>query len=390
MKEIILVKNGELALKGLNRNSFEDVLIKNIRRRINDLGDFEFTKSQSTIMVDPIDDDTDLDEAADRISRVFGIAAFSRACVCEKNFDDIKESALSYLGEQLEDAKSFKVEAKRSDKKFAMKSPEICRELGGYILSRFRHLKVDVHNPEVTVTVEIRDKYAFVHGKSIKGAGGMPTGTSGRAAILISGGIDSPVAGYMMAKRGIELCAVHFASPPYTSELAEMKVMELLKRVARYSGIITTYVVPFTKIQEAIRDLCPEEYFTIIMRRIMMMISEKIAREQNCHALITGESVGQVASQTMYALACTDCSVNMPVFRPCIGMDKEEIIRISRKIDTFETSIQPYEDCCTVFTPKHPKTRPHIEDVIMAESNITDLDELISDAIKNAKKVIIR
>lgn len=390
MKEIILVKNGELALKGLNRNSFEDVLIKNIKRRINDLGDFEFTKSQSTIMVDPLDDDTDLDEVVDRITRVFGIAALSRACVCEKDFEDIKSSAISYLGEQLEDAKNFKVEAKRSDKKFAMKSPEICRELGGYILSNYHHLKVDVHNPEVTVTVEVRDKYAFVHGKSIKGAGGMPTGTSGRAAILISGGIDSPVAGYMMAKRGIELCAVHFASPPYTSELAEMKVMELLKRVAKYSGVITTYVVPFTKIQEAIRDLCPEEFFTIIMRRIMMMISEKMAREQNCHALITGESVGQVASQTMYALACTDCSVNMPVFRPCIGMDKEEIIKISRKIDTFETSIQPYEDCCTVFTPKHPKTRPQIDDVVTAESNITNLDELINDAIKNAKKVIIR
>ena len=390
MKEIILVKNGELALKGLNRNSFEDVLIKNIKRRISDLGEFEFTKSQSTIMVDPIYDDVDLDEASDRISRVFGIAAFSRACVCEKDFENIKKSALSYLSDELEDAVTFKVEAKRSDKKFAMKSPEICRELGGFLLSKFHHLKVDVHNPEVVVTVEIRDKYAFVHGKSIKGAGGMPTGTSGRAAILISGGIDSPVAGYMMAKRGIELCAIHFASPPYTSELAEMKVMELLKKVARYSGVITTYVVPFTKIQEAIRDLCCEDYFTIIMRRIMMMISEKMAKEQNCHALITGESVGQVASQTMYALACTDCSVNMPVFRPCIGMDKEEIIKISRKIDTFQTSIQPYEDCCTVFTPKHPKTRPQLDDVINEEKKITNLEQLIDDAVKNAKKVIIR
>lgn len=390
MKEIILVKNGELALKGLNRNSFEDVLIKNIKRRISDLGEFEFTKSQSTIMVDPINDDVDLDEASDRISRVFGIAAFSRACVCEKDFENIKESALSYLSDELEDAVSFKVEAKRSDKKFAMKSPEICRELGGFLLSKFHHLKVDVHNPEVVVTVEIRDKYAFVHGKSIKGAGGMPTGTSGRAAILISGGIDSPVAGYMMAKRGIELCAIHFASPPYTSELAEMKVMELLKKVARYSGVITTYVVPFTKIQESIRDLCCEDYFTIIMRRIMMMISEKMAKEQNCHALITGESVGQVASQTMYALACTDCSVNMPVFRPCIGMDKEEIIKISRKIDTFQTSIQPYEDCCTVFTPKHPKTRPQLDDVIHEEKKITNLEQLIDDAVKNAKKVIVR
>lgn len=390
MKEIILVKNGELALKGLNRSSFEDKLIKNIKHRISDLGHFEFTKSQSTIMVDPLDEDVDLDEAVDRISKVFGIAALSRACVCEKNFEDIKKTAEEYLREQLEDAQTFKVEAKRSDKKFPMKSPEICRETGGYLLSKFNHLKVDVHNPDIIVTVEVRDKYAFVRGNNIKGAGGMPTGTSGRAAILISGGIDSPVAAYMMAKRGIELCAVHFASPPYTSELAEMKVMELLKRVAKYSGVITTFVVPFTKIQEAIRDLCPEEFFTIIMRRVMMMISEKIALEQNCSALITGESVGQVASQTIYALGCTDCAVDMPVFRPCIGMDKEEIIKISRKIDTFETSIQPYEDCCTVFTPKHPKTKPHIDDVIAAEKNIECLDELISDSINNVKKVIIR
>lgn len=390
MKEIILIKNGELALKGLNRNTFEDILIKNMKKRLSDLGSFEFTKSQSTIMVDPLDDDIDLDDAVDMLKKVFGIAALSRACVCEKDFEDIKTVAAEYLCEQLEDVRTFKVEAKRSDKKFPMKSPEISRELGGYLLSKFSNLKVDVHNPDIIVTVEVREKYAFVRGNNIKGAGGMPTGTSGRAGILISGGIDSPVAAYMMAKRGIELCSIHFASPPYTSELAEMKVMELLKKVAKYSGVITTFVVPFTKIQEAIRDLCPEEYFTIIMRRIMMMISEKVAKSQNCSALITGESVGQVASQTMYALACTDCAVNMPVFRPCIGMDKEEIIAISRKIDTFETSIQPYEDCCTVFTPKHPKTRPQIDDVIKAESKIENLDELMDEAINNMKKVIIR
>ncbi|MCH5316204.1 MAG: tRNA 4-thiouridine(8) synthase ThiI [Eubacterium sp.] len=390
MKEIILIKNGELALKGLNRNSFEDKLIKNMKQRINVLGEFEFSKSQSTIMVDPVNEDIDLDDAVDMLSKVFGIAALSRACVCEKELGAIQQTACDYLEEQLEEAKTFKVEAKRSDKKFPLKSPEICREVGGYILSRFHNLKVDVHNPDVVVTVEVREKYAFVRGNNIKGAGGMPTGTSGRAGILISGGIDSPVAAYMMAKRGVELCAVHFASPPYTSELAEMKVLELLRRVAKYSGVITTFVVPFTKLQEAIRDLCPEEYFTIIMRRIMMMISERIAKEQNCSALITGESVGQVASQTMYALACTDCAVNMPVFRPCIGMDKEEIIAISRKIDTFETSIQPYEDCCTVFTPKHPKTRPQIDDVLKAEAKIENLDELIEDAISTARKVIIR
>lgn len=390
MKEIILVKNGELVLKGLNRNTFEDVLIKNMRRHLADLGEFKFTKSQSTIMVDALEDGVDLDEAAERLEKVFGIAALSRAAVCEKYMKSIIETTKEYLKDELSCVKTFKVEAKRSDKKFPLKSPEICRELGGVILKNFNHLKVDVHNPEITVTVEVRDNYAFVRGNNIKGAGGMPTGTSGRAAVLISGGIDSPVAAYMMAKRGIELISVHFASPPYTSELAEMKVLDLLKKVAAYSGTITTYIVPFTEIQEAIRDYCPEEYFTLVMRRIMMNISSKIAREQNCSALITGESLGQVASQTIYALGCTDCAADLPVFRPCIGMDKDEIVAISRKIGTFETSIQPYEDCCTVFTPKHPRTRPKIADVVAAEEKIENLDEMIKTAVKNARRVFVK
>ena len=390
MKEIILVKNGELVLKGLNRNSFEDVLIKNMKRHLADIGKFVFTKSQSTIMVEPENEDTDLDDAVDALKKVFGIAALSRAAVCEKDIDDIIRTTKNYLEDELLTAKNFKVEAKRSDKKFPLNSPQICRELGGQILKAFHHLKVDVHNPDIIVTVEIRDKYAFVRGNNIKGAGGMPTGTSGRAAVLISGGIDSPVAAYMMAKRGIELISVHFASPPYTSELAEMKVMELLKKVAAYSGTIVTYVVPFTEIQEAIRDYCPEDYFTLVMRRIMMKISEEIAKNQNCMALITGESVGQVASQTIYALGCTDSATDMPVFRPCIGMDKEEIIKISRNIDTFETSIQPYEDCCTVFTPKHPKTKPKVQDVIDAENKIPNLEEMMKTAIENVKRVFIK
>lgn len=390
MKEIILVKNGELVLKGLNRNSFEDVLIKNMKRHLADIGKFSFTKSQSTIMVEPESDETDLDDAAEALKKVFGIAALSRAAVCEKNIEDIIRTAKEYLEDELLTAKTFKVEAKRSDKKFPLNSPQICRELGGQILKAFHHLKVDVHNPDIVVTVEIRDRFAFVRGNNIKGAGGMPTGTSGRAAVLISGGIDSPVAAYMMAKRGIELISVHFASPPYTSELAEMKVMELLKKVAAYSGTITTYVVPFTEIQEAIRDYCPEDYFTLVMRRIMMKISEEIAKSQNCMALITGESVGQVASQTIYALGCTDSATDMPVFRPCIGMDKDEIIAVSRKIDTFETSIQPYEDCCTVFTPKHPKTKPKLQDVIDAENRIPKLDEMMKTAAENAKRVFIK
>ncbi|MDE6723600.1 MAG: tRNA 4-thiouridine(8) synthase ThiI [Eubacterium sp.] len=390
MREIILVKNGELVLKGLNRNSFEDVLIKNMKRHLADIGKFNFTKSQSTIMVEPENEDTDLDDAVEALKKVFGIAALSRAAVCEKDIDDIIKTTKSYLEDELLTAKTFKVEAKRSDKKFPLNSPQICRELGGQILKAFHHLKVDVHNPDIVVTVEIRDRFAFVRGNNIKGAGGMPTGTSGRAAVLISGGIDSPVAAYMMAKRGIELISIHFASPPYTSELAEMKVMELLKKVAAYSGTITTYVVPFTEIQEAIRDYCPEDYFTLVMRRIMMKISEQIAENQNCMALITGESVGQVASQTIYALGCTDSATDMPVFRPCIGMDKEEIIKISRNIDTFETSIQPYEDCCTVFTPKHPKTKPKVQDVIDAENKIPNLDEMMKTAIENVKRVFIR
>lgn len=391
MKEIILIKNGELVLKGLNRNTFEDVLIKNIKKALsaNEIGQFKFTKSQSTIICEAVDEDTDLDDVVDVISHVFGIAALSRAAVCEKDLRTIQELTVEYLEDELLEAKTFKVEAKRADKKFPYKSPEICREVGGYILSKFHHLKVDVHNPDLVITVEVRDT-AFVRGNNIKGAGGMPVGTSGRAALLISGGIDSPVAGYMMAKRGIELVSVHFASPPYTTELAELKVMELLHRVAKYSGPITTYVVPFTELQEQIRDHCPEDFFTIIMRRFMMKISQHLAEHQNCHALITGESVGQVASQTIYALGCTDAVVDMPVFRPCIGMDKEEIISISRKIDTFETSIQPYEDCCTVFTPKHPRTRAKLQDVIEAEKGIENADELIERAIKNVKKTVVK
>ncbi|MBR7073039.1 MAG: tRNA 4-thiouridine(8) synthase ThiI [Eubacterium sp.] len=390
MREIILIKNGELVLKGLNRSTFEDVLIKNMKKALHDIGEFTFTKSQSTIMAEPVDPDTDLDDAVDALKCVFGIVALSRAAVSEKDMEIIKGIAAEYLDEELSLAKTFKVEAKRSDKRFPFKSPEIARELGGYLLSKFNHLKVDVHNPEVTVTVEIRDNYAFIRGNNIKGAGGMPVSTSGRAAVLISGGIDSPVAAYMMAKRGIELVAVHFASPPYTTELAEEKVMTLLHKVARYSGPITAYVVPFTELQEQIRDKCDEDYFTIIMRRYMMKISEILAKHQHCSALITGESVGQVASQTIYALACTDASVTMPVFRPCIGMDKVEIIDISRKIDTFETSIQPYEDCCTVFTPRHPKTRAKLEEVTAAEAAIENSDELIERAVKGARKTVIK
>ncbi len=384
MKEVILIKNGELALKGLNRSTFEDILVKNIRRRLKSAGDFDYIKSQSTIIIEPKDENCDFEAAQEAVSRIFGIAGFSRAAAVEKDFDKVIEISGAYLEGALKNAKTFKVEAKRSDKKFPLTSPEISREMGGHLLSVYPHLKVDVHNPEVTVMVEVRDKYIFLHGTQIKGAGGMPVGTGGKAGILISGGIDSPVAAWMMAKRGIELTAIHFASPPYTSKRAEMKVVTLLEKVAKYSGRMTMFTVPFTEIQEQIKDNCPEELFTLIMRRAMMKAAEKIARKENCQALITGESVGQVASQTIYALACTDAAANMPVFRPLIGMDKDEIIEISRKIDTFETSILPYEDCCTVFTPKHPKTRPNLGDIEKAEQLIP-LDELVEKAVNGAQ-----
>lgn len=384
MKEVILIKNGELALKGLNRSTFEDILVKNIRRRLKSAGDFDYIKSQSTIIIEPKDENCDFEAAQEAVSRIFGIAGFSRAAAVEKDFDKVIEISGAYLEGALKNAKTFKVEAKRSDKKFPLTSPEISREMGGHLLSVYPHLKVDVHNPEVTVMVEVRDKYIFLHGTQIKGAGGMPVGTGGKAGILISGGIDSPVAAWMMAKRGIELTAIHFASPPYTSKRAEMKVVTLLEKVAKYSGRMTMFTVPFTEIQEQIKDNCPEELFTLIMRRAMMKAAEKIARKENCQALITGESVGQVASQTIYALACTDAAANMPVFRPLIGMDKDEIIEISRKIDTFETSILPYEDCCTVFTPKHPKTRPNLGDIEKAEQLIP-LEELVEEAVNGAQ-----
>lgn len=384
MKEIILIKDGELSLKGLNRQNFEDRMIRNIKRRLKPLGEFRVKKAQSTIYIIPESEDFDFGEALKRMATVFGIAGFSRACVCEKNAEDIFGKAPVYLKETLNSVKTFKVEAKRADKSFPLTSPEISRELGGILLKNFHHLKVDVHNPDVVITVEIRDFGAYIRAGQIKGAGGLPVGTSGRAAVLISGGIDSPVAAYLMAKRGLILNAIHFASPPYTSPRAEQKVRDLLSKVAVYSGTIRLAVVPFTEIQEEIGKKCPEDYFTLIMRRMMMRISCIIAQNDECLGLITGESLGQVASQTLPALAATDGVCTMPVMRPLIGMDKEEIITISKKIDAFETSILPYEDCCTVFTPKHPHTRPKAGQCEAAEKNL-DIDGLIEKAVKGTE-----
>ena len=389
MKEVILVKYGEMALKGQNKYSFEDILFKNIKFRLKPVGKFKYSSAQSTIYIEPDEDNIDLDEVIEKLKKVFGIAAICRACICEKDFADIQEKAISYLKETLEDAKSFKVEAKRADKKFPMKSPEICMELGGTICDAFPELSVDVHNPEVTVIVEIRDTNAYIHAGRIKGAGGLPVGSSGKALLLLSGGIDSPVAGYMMAKRGIHISAIHFVSPPYTSDRARIKVEQLCQKLTPYCGDIHFYCVPFTEIQEELKRRCPEEYFTILMRRLMMIIAQEIAKKEDALALVTGESVGQVASQTMQAMVCTDAVCNCPVFRPLIGMDKTEIIEISRKIDTFDISVQPYEDCCTVFTPRHPKIRPHLEDVEKAQEK-GDFDNMIAEAVANTELKIFK
>lgn len=389
MKEIFLLKEGEIALKGLNRSSFEDALIKNIKRSLKDLGEFSYRRSQSTIVVEPTGN-CDLQQAEERLGATFGISAFSKAAVAPKDFGEICALARTYLQPDLQSAKTFKVEAKRSDKRFCMTSPQICEKLGEQLLEAFPHLNVDVHKPDRIVRVEIRDKNAYLYSNRKKGAGGIPVGCGGEGMLLISGGIDSPVAGWMMAKRGLRLHGVHFVSPPYTSDRALQKVKTLVSIVARFSGAVPFHCVPFTSLQEAIKQHCPEEFFTIIMRRMMMRIAQMLCAEQNqvahghLQALITGESLGQVASQTLGAMVCTDAVCEMPVLRPQIGMDKEEIVSIARKINTFETSILPYEDCCTVFTPRHPKTRPRLKDIEKAESRFC-FRPMIEQAVKDTE-----
>ena len=383
MKDIILLKLGEIVLKGLNRRSFEQKLLNNARRKLRSCGNFNVYCLQSIIYVEPADDEADVDAAFEEMQKVFGVISLTRAAACEKTKEAIAAKAIEYLRDDMLAAKSFKVESSRSDKKFPLKSPELCVIGGDTILTARPDLKVDVNSPERTIMIEIRDRAAFVHGDGIKGAGGVPVSSSGRAMLMLSGGIDSPVAGYMMAKRGITLCGIHFASPPYTSERAEQKVVNLLQKLLPYTGHAELYVVPFTHIQEEIRDHCPEDLFTLVMRRFMMRCATRLAKEQDCEALITGESVGQVASQTIPAMACTEAVTDLPVFRPCIGLDKEEIVAISRKIGTFEISIEPYEDCCTVFTPRHPRTRPKLSMLEEAEQAL-DVDALVEEAVASA------
>ncbi len=380
MKEIILCKYGEIALKGANRSVFEGHLVRELKYRASRCGQFGISRSQGVLYITPKNDDADIDAMFDAAATSFGIIALGRAAACEKSMDAIIETAKTYLPRFLSDKKTFKVEAKRSDKTFPLKSPEISAEVGGAILSACPHLRVNVKDPDVVVLVEVREQSAYVHAGQIHGAGGIPIGSSGRGMLMLSGGIDSPVAGYMMAKRGVKIEAVHFESFPYTSQRAKEKVLDLARLMTRYTGGMNVHVVSLTHIQEELNAKCDEDYFTLLLRRFMMVISQKLAEKYDCRALITGESLGQVASQTMEAIAVTDAMATMPVFRPCIGLDKEEIVVTSRRIGTFETSIQPFEDCCTVFTPRHPKTRPDPA-AVAAEAQKLDFDALVEEAL---------
>ena len=388
MNDMLLCKLGEIVLKGLNRKSFEQKLMGNIRRRLLGLGKFKVTCMQSTIYVEPESEDADLDAAFEALQDVFGIVKISRAAACKKDKDEIAQLAIRYLADDMRRAKSFKVESKRSDKSFPMTSIELSQYVGGELQEAYPSCTVDVHEPELVVHIEIRDLAAYVHAQPVNGAGGMPVGSNGVAVTLLSGGIDSPVSSYMIAKRGVRLIPVHFFSFPYTSQQAKDKVVELARILTRFCGKMTLEVVPFTHIQEEIRDKCPEEYFTLIMRRFMMRIAERIANEWNAKAIVTGENLGQVASQTMEAMASTQAVIELPVLQPLIGMDKEEIVQLSRRIGTFDTSILPYEDCCTVFTPRHPRTRPKVSEVAAAES-VLDVDALVEEAFRGIERITV-
>lgn len=388
MKEIFLLKLGEIVLKGANKRQFEDKLRQNVRRRMRPYGNFDVYLMQSTVYVEPLDEMCDVDGAWNACNSIFGLVSLCRCRACEKNVDSIFNTIEEYIGDELDCAESFKVESKRSDKRFPLTSIGISQEIGGRLAEAHPDCRVDVHNPAYTVYVEIRDLAAYVHGPAVPGAGGLPTGVGGRAMCLLSGGIDSPVAAYMMAKRGMEIECVHFFSYPYTSEQAKEKVLELARLVTRFCGRMTVDIVGFTEIQEAIRDNCPEEYFTLIMRRFMMRISQRIAENHGCKCLVTGENLGQVASQTMEAMGVTAAVVTLPLFTPLIGMDKEEIVRIARRIGTLETSILPYEDCCTVFTPRHPKTKPNLREVERVEKAL-DVEALVEKALENTEKVTV-
>ncbi len=386
MNEMILLKLGELVLKGLNRRSFEDKLQANIHRRLNGLGQFRVYTRQSTTYVEPMGEDCDMDGAWRAMLQVFGVVGVSRARACEKDRDAILRAVREYLDGRLRAARSFKVETKRADKSFPMTSIQLSQYVGGELHELYPPLRPDMHTPELTVHLEIRDYAAFVHADPEPGAGGLPVGMSGRAVALLSGEIDSPVAAWMTAKRGAALEMVHFFSYPYTSPAAKEKVLKLAKLLTPWCGHMVVHVVPFTAIQEELRRSCPEELFTVLMRRFMMRIAQAVAQRCGAGALVTGESLGQVASQTMDAMRVTGAVVDLPILRPVVGMDKEEIVRIARKIGTYEPSILPYEDCCTVFTPRHPRLRPLPGEVEAAEAKL-DVEGLVSAAVEGIERV---
>ena len=387
MKEILLAKYGEIILKGGNRHRFESILMNNIINATRNVAKIKARLIQATIYVEVLDEDkTDL--VLERMSKIFGIVSITKAAVCGKTIEEIEHTAKEYLKNDLTPGKRFKVESKRADKSFPLTSTDISREVGGYLHDEYPELIVDVHEPEATVRVEVRELGAYVYCEEnrVKGQGGMPIGTGSRATLLLSGGIDSPVAGHMIAKRGVEINAVNFFSFPYTSERAKEKVIELASIIARYTSKINLYIVPFTDIQLEIREHCPEEHMTLLMRRFMMRIAERIARRTKSLALITGESVGQVASQTLSALDVTNAVIDMPVLQPLIGMDKIEVIDRAREIGTFDTSILPYEDCCTVFTPKHPTVNPKRSNIEKSESHL-DVERLIDEALAGVELI---
>lgn len=379
MKEVILCKYGEIILKGANKSQFETILLKDVRRRAARVGNFQITYAQSTVCIEPMSENEDMDEMMRQAKHVFGFVGVTRAAVAEKTVEDIMRVAREYLPARLAGYPSFRVEAKRSDKRFPLKSPELSAEVGGVILSEMPRLKVDLTNPAITVRVEVRDKAAYVHAGQERGAGGIPVGCGGRGLLLLSGGIDSPVAGYRMARRGLALDALYFESIPYTSEMAREKVFTLAKTMSEYCGRIRMHVISLTHIQEEMRDKCEEDYFTLLLRRFMMKLACRMADQCGATALVTGESLGQVASQTLAAIRVTEDAADRPILRPLIGMDKEEIVITAREIGTFETSILPYEDCCTVFTPRHPRTQPVLEKVLEQEAKL-DVDALIEEA----------
>ena len=388
MREIMLLKQGEMVLKGLNRRGFEEKLMGNAKRRLKKYGQFKIYTRQSATYVEPLNEDCDFEGAWESMCKLFGVVGLSRACSCEKDKDAIVACAKAYLGEQLAAARTFKVETKRADKSFPMSSIQLSQYVGGELDDAYPNLTADMHHPQLTVHVEVRDYEAFVHADPVEGAGGLPIGVGGRALSLLSGGIDSPVASWMIAKRGVIVDMIHFHSYPYTSQEALDKVLDLARLLVPYTGKQCVHVVPFTKIQEELRRSCPEELFTILMRRFMMRIACRVAERNGIQALVTGESVGQVASQTLEAMACTNAVCSVPVLRPVVGMDKEEIVRISRKIGTFETSILPYEDCCTVFTPRHPRTKPKLADLEEAEQAL-DVEALVEEAVAGIRRVML-